>query len=105
MKKRLLSLVLALVLVAGLFAGLAAPVSANDDIGQLFDRYLTGEKIDELFDETQIVHSGFCGKGGEPNVQFRIYRVDPDKVRSLKVDTSVVEQNQYYQQQLKKETL
>ena len=51
MKKQALSLFLALVLIAGLFAGLSMPASANGEIGHLFDRYLTGDRIDALFEE------------------------------------------------------
>ena len=97
MMKRLLSLALSLVLVLGLFAGLSLPASADGEIGQLFDRYLTGEKIDELFDG-DIVKHGLVGKNNPGYVQYDIYRVDPDKVKSLKSDTSIIEQNALYEE-------
>ena len=95
--KRLLSLALSLVLVLGLFAGLAGSASADGEIGQLFNRYLTGEKIDELF-TGEVVKHGLVGKTNPGYVQYDIYRVDPDKVNSLKADTSVIEQNALYEQ-------
>ena len=60
MTKRMLSLALTLVLVLGLFAGLAAPASADGEIGQIFGQYLTGDKIDELFDgELDLIYADF----------------------------------------------
>ena len=95
--KRVLSLLLTLVMVAGLFAGLAVPVSANDELGSLLDKYLTGDKIDELFDESQVVKTGSCGKDGQANVLYKLYRVDPEKVKALTSDTSILEQNEAFQ--------
>ena len=102
MMKRLLSLVLSLVMVLGLFAGLSLPASADGEIGQLFDRYLTGSKIDELFDEASVVKEGSCGKTVDDipraNVKYKIYKVDPEKVQALKTDASVLEQNALFEQ-------
>ena len=66
MMKRLLSLVLSLVMVLGLFAGLAGSASADGEIGQLFDRYLTGDKIEEFFD-------GFDAGVPEGREQWRVH--------------------------------
>ncbi len=96
MTKRMLSLALTLVLVLGLFAGLAAPASADGEIGQIFDRYLTGDKIDELFTGDVVKH-GYCGKNNPGYVQYDIYRVDSEKLKELKADTSVLEQNELFQ--------
>lgn len=96
MMKRLLSLALCLVLVLGLFAGLAGNASADGEIGQLFDRYLTGDKIDELF-TGDVVKSGTCGKNNPGEVRYTIYRVDTEKLRALQNDTSVLEQNELFQ--------
>ena len=97
MMKRLLSLALSLVLVLGLFAGLAGSASADGEIGQLFDRYLTGEKIDELFEGESLKH-GYVGKTNDAYVQYDIYHVDQEKVRALQNDTSVLEQNELFKQ-------
>ena len=59
--KRLLSLALSLVLVLGLFAGLAGSASADGEIGQIFNRYLTGDKIEEFFDGESLKH-GYVGR-------------------------------------------
>ena len=99
MTKRLLSLALSLMMVLSLFAGLAVPASADGEIGQLFDRYLTGEKIDELFAGDAVkTKSNYVGKNNPGAVRYEIYRVDPEKVKSLQADTSVLEQNALFQQ-------
>ena len=94
MKKQALSLFLALVLIAGLFAGLSMPASANGEIGHLFDRYLTGDRIDALFEDARVVASGSCGSDGRANVQYRIYRIDPEKVKELTSDQSILDTNE-----------
>ena len=98
MKRRALSLFLTLVMIVSLFAGLGASASAvtNDEIGQLFDRYLTGDKIDSFFTGNPV-QSGYCEAAGTSPVAYQIYRVDPNKVRELQADSSIVEQNQYFQ--------
>ena len=99
MMKRLLSLALCLVLVMGLFAGLIGSVSADGEIGQLFDRYLTGEKIDELFSGDAVkTKSNYIGKNNPGYVRYEIYHLDKEKVQSLKADTSVIEQNALFEQ-------
>ena len=95
MQKRLLSFVLAVTLLAGLFAALGAPATAAGEIGGLFDKYLTGDKIDQFFTGDPVL-TGSCGKDGQGNVMFRIYRVDADKVRALTSDKSILEQNELF---------
>ena len=95
MQKRLLSFVLAVMLLAGLFASLGAPATAAGEIGGLFDKYLTGDKIDQFFTGDPVL-TGSCGKDGQGNVMFRIYRVDADKVRALTSDKSILEQNELF---------
>ena len=98
MTKRLLSLALSLLMTLSLFAGLAVPASADGEIGQLFDRYLTGEKIDELFAGDAVkTKSNYVGKNSPGAVRYEIYRVDPEKVRELQADTSVLEQNALFE--------
>lgn len=97
MKRRLLSLILTLVMVVGLSAGLGGTAVADNAIGPLFDRYLTDGKIEELFDEGDVVLRGYCGKDGQANVQYKIYRVEPERVNALSTDTSVLETNALFQ--------
>ena len=94
--KRLLSLALSLVLVLGLFAGLAGSASADGEIGQIFNRYLTGDKIEEFFDGESLKH-GYVGKTNDAYVQYDIYHVDQEKLKELQNDTSVLEQNELFQ--------
>ena len=96
MMKRLLSLALSLVLVLGLFAGLAGSASADGEIGQIFNRYLTGDKIEEFFDGESLKH-GYVGKTNDAYVQYDIYHVDQEKLKELQNDTSVLEQNELFQ--------
>ena len=99
--KRLLSLALSLVLVLSLFAGFAGSVRADGEVGQFFDRYLTGDKIDELFNEDNVVQSGSCGRTvndvQQGNVQFKIYKIDREKLNELKSEASSVEQSDLFQ--------
>ena len=94
--KRLLSLALSLVMVLGLFAGLAGSASADGEIGQIFNRYLTGDKIEEFFDGESLKH-GYVGKTNDAYVQYDIYHVDQEKLKELQNDTSVLEQNELFQ--------
>ena len=99
--KRLLSLALSLVLVLSLFAGFAGSVRADGEIGQFFDRYLTGDKIDELFDEDNVVQSGSCGRTvndvQQANVLYKIYKIDQEKLNELKSEANSVEQSDLFQ--------
>ena len=94
--KRLLSLALSMVMVLGLFAGLAGSASADGEIGQIFNRYLTGDKIEEFFDGESLKH-GYVGKTNDAYVQYDIYHVDQEKLKELQNDTSVLEQNELFQ--------
>ena len=98
--KRLLSLALSLVLVLSLFAGFAGSVRADGEVGQFFDRYLTGDKIDELFDEENVVQSGSCGKTVDDipraNVLYKIYKIDREKLNELKSEANSVEQSDLF---------
>ena len=82
MMKRLLSLALSLVMVLGLFAGLAGSASADGEIGQIFNRYLTGDKIEEFFDGESLKH-GYVGKTNDAYVQYDIYHVDQRNATAL----------------------
>ena len=95
MKRRVLSLLLTLVMIFSLFAGLGVTASAgtSDEIGQLFDRYLTGDKISELFSGAPVMSSS-CGK---PGIWFQIYRVEPSKVKEILADGSIADQNERFQ--------
>ena len=96
--KRLLSLALSLVMVLGLFAGLAGSASADDEIGQIFGRYLTGDKIDELFSGDAVkTKSNYIGKNNPNYVRYEIYRVDKEKLQALKTDTSIKVQNDFFE--------
>ena len=95
MTKRLFSLMLAAVLVLGLFAGMSVPASAEDDIGNLFNRYFTEENFDELFSGTPV-QTGSCEKEGSNPVFYQIYKVEPEKIRELVSDSSIGTQNEIF---------
>ena len=74
--KRTLSLLLSLLMAFSLFAGIAPQAQANDLIGDLLDQYFfKKDYLDSLFNESNLVKQGTCGKGAGANVWYQIYEI------------------------------
>ena len=74
--KRTLSLLLSLLMAFSLFAGIAPQAQANDLIGDLLDRYFfEKDYLDSLFNESNLVKQGTCGKDAGANVWYQIYEI------------------------------